>query len=473
MTDSAQRTPAASPLPQRRAWEVGIVGGGPGGLMTAYFLQKMADVPVRVTIFEAGDRLGGKVETKQFQLARASYEVGAAELYDYSVVDEDPLREQVAELGLSIRPMGGSAVIMGGHVLSSLEDVRERLGAPAAAELAAFDRQGKDWMTPREFYDSDQPELAAPPLEGGRFAGVLERLGSPATRALVENMIHSDLATEPERTSVSYGLQNYLMNDPAYMTLYSIDGGNEQLVQELARRIRATVRLGHRVTGVGRGPGGRMQICTAHEAGAREEEFDFVVVALPNNHVPSVEFRGARLAEAMRRHHAHYDFPAHYLRITILFDRPFWRSRVSDSFFMLDAFGGCCLYDESSREPGAEHGVLGWLLGGQAALEMSELGDEALIAQALDSLPAVLGEGRGFFLEGRVHRWVGAVNGIPGGLTQQPLDRRHQPEPAEHPDFFVVGDYLFDSTLNGVLDSADYVASWLAAHFAENPEIQS
>jgi hypothetical protein len=25
-----------------------------------------------------------------------------------------------------------------------------------------------------------------------------------------------------------------------------------------------------------------------------------------------------------------------------------------------------------------------------------------------------------------------------------------------------VGDYLFDSTLNGVLDSADYVAGWLA-----------
>jgi hypothetical protein len=26
----------------------------------------------------------------------------------------------------------------------------------------------------------------------------------------------------------------------------------------------------------------------------------------------------------------------------------------------------------------------------------------------------------------------------------------------------VVGDYLFDSTLNGVLDSASYVAEWLA-----------
>jgi hypothetical protein len=47
------------------------------------------------------------------------------------------------------------------------------------------------------------------------------------------------------------------------------------------------------------------------------------------------------------------------------------------------------------------------------------------------------------------------------------LDRRHCPEPAEHPNLFLVGDYLFDSTLNGVLDSAEYVARWIAANMAE------
>jgi hypothetical protein len=29
-----------------------------------------------------------------------------------------------------------------------------------------------------------------------------------------------------------------------------------------------------------------------------------------------------------------------------------------------------------------------------------------------------------------------------------------------------VGDYLFDTTLNGVLDSAEHAASWLAADLA-------
>ncbi len=33
----------------------------------------------------------------------------------------------------------------------------------------------------------------------------------------------------------------------------------------------------------------------------------------------------------------------------------------------------------------------------------------------------------------------------------------------EHPNLFLVGDYLYDSTLNGVLDSAEYVSDWIAA----------
>ena len=134
---------------------------------------------------------------------------------------------------------------------------------------------------------------------------------------------------------------------------------------------------------------------------------------------------------------------------------------------MLDRFHGCCLYDESSRDPDARHGVLGWLLGGRDAEELCVLPDDELIEQALKSLPDFLADGRRYFLEGRVHRWIGAVNALPGGVVPMNPDRRHQPEPIEHPDLFVVGDYLFDSTLNGVLDSASYVAGWIAATLAD------
>src|SRR5439155_20301739 len=139
--------------------------------------------------------------------------------------------------------------------------------------------------------------------------------------------------------------------------------------------------------------------------------------------------------------------PPHYLRVSVLFDRPFWRDQLRDSYFMLDAFGGCCVYDEGARTAGATYGVLGWLLGGEAALTLSNFDDAALTEAVLDSLPRSLRHGRQCFLEARVHRWVGTVNGLPGGSPARDPDSRHQPEPTEHPSLFVVGDYLFDSTL--------------------------
>ena len=49
----------------------------------------------------------------------------------------------------------------------------------------------------------------------------------------------------------------------------------------------------------------------------------------------------------------------------------------------------------------------------------------------------------------------------PGGFQQRGADARHCPDAGTYPNLLVVGDYLFDSTLNGVLDSADYAAGWI------------
>jgi hypothetical protein len=51
------------------------------------------------------------------------------------------------------------------------------------------------------------------------------------------------------------------------------------------------------------------------------------------------------------------------------------------------------------------------------------------------------------------------------------VDLRHQPAPAVCPGLYVVGDYLFDSTLNGVLDSATHVAEAIACRVAEQPAL--
>ncbi|MFO0905227.1 MAG: FAD-dependent oxidoreductase [Pirellulales bacterium] len=444
--------------------KVGIVGGGPGGLMTAYFLQQRANRSLDVTILERSERLGGKILTPGFASVRARYEAGAAEFYDYSVVDEDPLKELIAELGLPISPMGGHSVYLHGQYVANLDDLERVQGADARRSLVKFYESARDEISPVEYFLHGGDESTAVGRPGEHFDRQLAEQLTEAARRYVETMIHSDLATESRITSRSYGLQNYLMNDPAYMQLYGIEGGNEQLPAALAARLDAKVQLGRCVCSVERGENGRLFVESRDDAQTlHRDEFDYVVVALPLDAFRHVEFRGERLATALQTHFEHYHHPAHYLRVTIAFERPFWLGTLVESYCQLEAFGGCCLYDESSRWPDSRYGILGWLLGGDAAVKYAQLDDQTLVRMALATLPESLSAGRDLFVEGRVHRWLEAVNAMPGGWTARPLDLRHQPEPQEHPRLFVVGDYLFDSTLNGVLDSADYVSEWIAS----------
>ena len=56
--------------------DLAIVGGGPGGLMSAWYLKKKLGDLCRVTLYEASDRLGGKILTRKFDTSPAMYEAG-------------------------------------------------------------------------------------------------------------------------------------------------------------------------------------------------------------------------------------------------------------------------------------------------------------------------------------------------------------------------------------------------------------
>ena len=441
---------------------IAIVGGGPGGLFTAWHLNELCDRPVDLTIFEAADRLGGKLHTPTFSAAPVRYEAGAAEFYDYSPVGDDPLLELIRSFGLPTVGLGGGQVQVAGRPIANLDDLQEAFGPGARRDLIDFDTWAHGAITPREFFESGS-DYTASATPAGRFDGALAGQASPTIRTYLEAMIHSDLATPPAATSVAYGLQNYLMNDPAYMRLYCIAGGNEQLITALATRISATVRLATPVERVATTPDGRWRLTTRSVEGCCDQDFDAVVLSLPVEALKRLTFADPDLTAAMRQHITHHDHPAHYLRITLLLDQPLGRAAGDDGYLMLEAFGGCCLYLESGREPDASKGVLGWLLGGEAAAALADRTDDELVASALDTLPAAFAAVRGQVLEARVHRWTAAVSGLPGGWQPLSVDHRHRPAGATHPGLFVVGDYLYDSTINGVLDSAEHVAGWLAA----------
>ena len=178
-------------------------------------------------------------------------------------------------------------------------------------------------------------------------------------------------------------------------------------------------------------------------------------MCLPHSWLSTMRWDGEQLRKSMVKHVSYFDRPAHYLRVSILFEEPFWGEKIPGAWFMSEAFGGCCVYNEGARHDVGKHGVLNWLIAGSDALAFANLSDQELIDAALKSLPASLGDAREHFLEGKIHRWLSSVNALPGGLPVRDVMTNHRPEPKEHPGIVVVGDYLFDSTLNGLLDSSD------------------
>src|SRR5437660_12449188 len=108
--------------------DLAIVGGGPGGLMSAWYLRKKLGDLCRITIFEASDRLGGKIVTRKFDSAAAMYEAGVAEIYDYSMTGPDPLRQLVQPFGLESIPMDAEPVQLDGVLLNEVAGMTRRFG---------------------------------------------------------------------------------------------------------------------------------------------------------------------------------------------------------------------------------------------------------------------------------------------------------------------------------------------------------
>ena len=441
--------------------QIAIIGGGPGGLITAYLLEKKSSEKLDITLFEASERIGGKILTKQFDQVAVTYEAGVAELYDYSRLGPDPLRQLVEKLRLSPVQMYGQTVVLDDRIMRDRADIKRHFGKKTLKAIEDFRSYGSSILSPKNYYDAGWPDDNQHKWARRSFQSVLADIDNNTARRFLQVAVHSDLAIEPHMTNGLFGLENCLMDDPNYLRLYSVKEGIQQLPQALKQSISACIELNCPVVRVEKTSVNTYRVFFRKNGRIESNDFDAVVIALPNYWLPTIEWGGKRLNSAMQKHYAYYDKPAHYLRISILFQKPFWQQLITDSYFQLDAFGGCCVYVESSRYDSGPYGVLSWLLGGSDALIMSNYEDNILIDKVLNSLPRSLAAGKELFIEGKVHRWVGTVNGQPGGYPIQGSKIRHVPESQEHLGLFVVGDYLFDSTINGVMDSADIATDLL------------
>ena len=437
-------------------WILQSLAAGPGGLMSAWYLKKKLGALCRITIYEASDRVGGKILTRKFDSAPAMYEAGVAEIYDYSMTGPDPLRELIQHFGLQTIPMDAEQVQLDGELLNDVPGMRRKYGAKTADAIEAFRKRCSEMISPIEYYEGVGAHDNEHPWAYITCEQLLDKeVDDPIAKRFLKVMSRSDLATESHNTNGLNALKNFVMDVDGYIGLYSIQNGNEQLIDCLQSEVNADIQLNHRVLKVGKTAAGRYQLNMMNGKGPETRDFDLVVMCLPHSWLGTMRWDGEQLRKSMVKHVAYFDRPAHYLRVSILFDEPFWGEKIPGAWFMSEAFGGCCVYNEGARHDVGKHGVLNWLIAGSDALAFANLSDQELIDAALKSLPASLGDAREHFMEGKTHRWLSSVNALPGGMPARDVMTNHRPDPKQHPGLVVVGDYLFDSTLNGLLDSSD------------------
>ncbi len=439
-----------------RSFRVAIIGGGPGGLFAAWYLAAKAGLSCQITVYEATGRLGGKLETGQF-FGVGPYEAGVAEIYDYSGLGPDPLHDLIVkELGLEIKHIQGRPCVLDGKIFLETEDLANSYGERARDEALAFRKRCADLLSPEAYYFSVEEADNAHPWAKISGEALLEReFTDEAARRYIRAMAESDVAAPPYQTNGLTFLKNVLMDVDGYMDIVSVVGGNEQIIVRLAEELDAETRLNTNVTAVEPLADGTYQLEMMVNGFEEAVIADYVIVALPLTALSTVHWRTEALELAMDKHVAYFDRPGHYLRATFLFQRPFWRETIAADWWMLDAFDGCCVYDESARYDYGSYGLLAFLVAGNAALALTNASDEQIEQMCMDALPAELAQAKELLLDRRIHRWVASVSAIPGGVPVRQRATNHRPEPVHAPGLVMVGDYLFDATVNGVMDSAE------------------
>lgn len=439
-----------------KPFRVAIIGGGAGGLFTAWHLAAKAGLSCQITVYEATARLGGKLETGQFS-GVGPYEAGVAEIYDYSALGPDPLHDLIVkELGLEIKHIQGGPCVLDGKIVLETDDLAKSFGEAARDEALAFRKRCADLMSLESYYLSIAEEDNAHPWAEVSGAALLEReFKDDGARRYIRAMAHSDVAAPAHLTNGLTFLKNVLMDVDGYMDIVAVAGGNEQIITRLAEELDADVRLNTNVIAVEPLADRTYQLEMLVNGFQETVIADYVVVALPLSALSTIHWRSEALELAMEKHVGYFDRPGHYVRATFLFQRPFWREKIATDWWMLDAFDGCCVYDEGTRYDYGGYGLLAFLVAGNAALALANMSDEQIEQMCLDALPAELAHGKELLLDRRIHRWVASVSAIPGGFPVRPRGINHRPDPVHAPGLVMVGDYMFDATVNGVLDSAE------------------
>lgn len=440
---------------------IGIIGGGFSGLLSAMLLEGALGDQVDIVVLEASSRLGGRMRTTRAPETPSAYEAGVAEFYD--ITGNPQLRRLIRYLNLKTRPLIGRPYFaIGDQVVHDDSGLERLLGRRGVDRLRRFWADGTARRPPEDYARAGHTRDNGHPWLHRTFEHVLSEIDDPFTEWFTAVQCHSDLATEPDRTSGLFGMDNLLIDHPGYCSMYTLVDGNDELIRALAEKVRSPILWDSPVTQVDahRDRGFRLTCRTAdhpHHA----VDLDALIVTLTPPGLRRIRWSDESLHSAVQAHVLHHDHATAYLRVTLFWRRRFWRDQFPEDYFVSDAFGGVTVYDQSPDGDGV--GVQSWLIAGTNALELASRTDDEIVTAVLGAMPSMLRVSDNALIDGRVDRWLGVagVSGLPGGVPLLSLEERHTPD-ARWPRLMFVGDYLYDSTLCGALDAVLYGVSRIA-----------
>ncbi len=330
---------------------VSVIGAGLAGLAAAHDLYRRG---AEVTLFEARDRIGGRVWTVRDVFRDGQHAEAGGDLIDE---DQSAIRRLASsELGLPLVP-----ILDGGF------DFARRMGGQ-------IETGGQGW---KHLIDALRPGSHLYELAERRWDGPIAAALARHSVAEWLNAIH---ATDDVR-AVARGMRGFFLADPDALSLlavleefadagmpgaermYRIEGGNDRLADRLAGPLGDRLYLRSPVVAVAQDAQRvRVKLQTGGHALA-EHTADFAVITVPAPLLVAMDF-SPRLPEAQHDAYARlkYGFAT---KSVLQFDRRFWQRPGKPRAYGTDLAIGA-VWDGNEEQPGPA-GILALLAGGSAS----------------------------------------------------------------------------------------------------------